>query len=104
MFFEQNQVELNIGIPRIWKILGKHDDVAKYDEYFRPRATAALKVLERHLAVREWLVHDAYSVADIALSAYVQLAPDAGHDLSQFQAVSQWLARIRAQPGFVEME
>src|SRR5256885_2384253 len=51
MFFEQNQVELNIGIPRLWKKLGQHDDLARLDSWFRPRATAALKVLERHLAV-----------------------------------------------------
>jgi len=102
MFYEQNQVELNIGIPRLMKKLGQHDDLARLDGYFRPRATGALKLLERHLAVREWLVHDSYSVADIALSAYVQLAPDAGHELGDFPAVSAWLQRIRAQPGFIE--
>jgi len=103
MFFEQNQVELNIGLPRIFRRL-KAPEAESLDSYFRPRAVAALKVLERHLVSRSWLVGDAYSVAEIALSAYTQLAPDAGHDLAAYPAVSAWLARIRAQPGFIELE
>jgi glutathione S-transferase len=102
MFFEQNQVELNIGIPRLLKRI-QPEEAQRLDSYFRPKATAALKVLERHLAKSEWLV-DAYSVADLALCAYVQLAPEAGHDLGAFPAVSAWLSRIRAQQGFLAME
>jgi glutathione S-transferase len=102
MFFEQNQVELNIGLPRIFRKM-KMVEAEQLDSYFRPRATAALKVLERHLARREWLV-ESYSVADIALCAYTQLAPEAGHDLSAYPAVSAWLERVRSQPGFIELE
>jgi glutathione S-transferase len=103
MFYEQNQVELNIGLPRLFRLL-KDPQAERLDPYFRPRAVAALKVLERHLASRAFLVGDAYSVADIALCAYTQLAPDAGHDLTAYPSVSAWLARVRAQPGFVELE
>jgi glutathione S-transferase len=59
-----------------------------------------LKVLERHLGSRTWFVGDAYSVADIALFAYTQMAPEAGHDLAAFPAVSAWLQRVREQPGW----
>ena len=102
MFFEQNQVELNIGLPRLYRKI-QPAEAERLESYFRPRATAALKVLERHLASRSFLAGEAYSVADIALCAYVQLAPDAGHDLAAYPAVSAWLARIRAQPGFIEI-
>lgn len=104
MFFEQNQVELNIGIPRFLTKFGQHAEAEKLDSYFRPRATAALKVLERHLAGHAWLVGDGYTVADIALCAYTQLAPDAGHDLAAYPAVSAWLGRVRAQPGFLPVD
>ena len=103
MFFEQNQVELAIGLPRVWKKFGIEHHASVF-EHYKPRAVAALKVLERHLASREWLVGSAYSVADIALCAYTQLAPDAGHDLAAYPAVSAWLSRVRAQPGFFELE
>lgn len=103
MFFEQNQVETAIGLPRAWKKYAVDIPQAVFDHY-RPRAVAALKVLERHLASRAWLVGDSYSVADIALFAYTHLGPEAGHDLAQFPAVSAWLARVRAQPGHFEMD
>ncbi|TMB08035.1 MAG: hypothetical protein E6J66_17655 [Deltaproteobacteria bacterium] len=73
-------------------------------EHYRPRAVAALKVLERHLAQRNWFVGDAYSVADIALFAYSQMAPEAGHDLGQFPSVTAWMERVRAQPGWFPIE
>lgn len=103
MFFEQNQLELNIGLPRMFRKM-KMAEAEQLDSYFRPRATAALKVLERHLASRSWLVAESYTVADIALCAYTQLAPEAGHDLAAYPAVSAWLERVRAQPGFIALE
>jgi len=103
MFFEQNQVELSIGLPRVWKKFGLEQAPAVL-EHYKPRAVAALKVLERHLAQHPWFVGDAYSAADIALFAYAHLAPEAGHDLAQFPALSAWLQRVREQPGWLAME
>jgi glutathione S-transferase len=103
MFYEQNQVELAIGLPRVWKKLGVEQPEAVF-EHYRPRAVAALKVLERHLAGRKWFVGEAYSVADLSLFAYAHLAPGAGHELAQFPAVSAWLQRVREQPGWFPME
>ena len=103
MFFEQNQVELAIGIPRFWKKFAVEQPPALW-EHYKGRAVATLKVLERHLAARSWFVGESYSVADIALFAYTHLAPDAGHDLAQFPAVSSWLQRVREQRDFIAME
>jgi glutathione S-transferase len=103
MFFEQNQLETAIGLPRLWKKFRIAEDPALFAHYDR-RAVAALKVLERYLAQRQWFVGDAYSVADTALFAYAQMAPEAGHDLGQFAAVSAWMERVRAQPGWFALE
>src|SRR3954469_25191030 len=103
MFFEQNQVELAIGIPRFWKKFGI-DQPAPLWEHYSGRAVASLKVLERHLAGRKWFVGEAYSVADIALFAYTHMAPDAGHDLARFPAVTAWLRRVQEQPGWFAHE
>ena len=102
MFFEQNQVELSIGIPRYLRQRGI--EAPGVVEHYLPRAAAALKVLERHLARREWLVGDAYSTADIAVCGYAQLAEESGHSFADYPAVSAWLSRIRAQPGFFALE
>ncbi|MCZ8063017.1 MAG: glutathione binding-like protein, partial [Silanimonas sp.] len=45
--------------------------------------------------------NSAFGIADIALFAYTHDAPAAGIALDEFPNVTQWLARVRAQPGFV---
>ena len=107
MFFEQNQVELAIGIPRYLR--QRSIEAPGVVEHYLPRAAAALKVLDRHLArghlaQRQWLVGEAYSIADIAVCGYAQLAEEAGHSLADYPAVSAWLARVRQEPGFFALE
>jgi glutathione S-transferase len=102
-FFEQNQIELSIGVPRFWRKFRIEQPPALF-EHYGTRAVAALKVLERHLVKRDWFVGDAYSIADLALFAYTHLAPEAGHDLAKFPAVSAWTQRVREQPGWFPLE
>jgi glutathione S-transferase len=42
-----------------------------------------------------------YTIADIALYAYTHVAEDGGIPLEPYPAVRAWLARVRAQPGYV---
>jgi glutathione S-transferase len=70
----------------------------------RRRALAAevLGLLDGHLRGRELFVGDAYSIADIALYGYTHRAGEAGIDLTPYASVRAWLARVEAQPGYVE--
>jgi glutathione S-transferase len=61
---------------------------------------ATLAALDLHLRTRDFLV-DAYSIADIAVYAYTHVAPEAGYELAAYSAVERWLARVEAQPRFV---
>jgi glutathione S-transferase len=75
------------------------------DPEARRRHEAALKILDLmdvHLQGRDFLVADRYTIADLANYAYVHVAPQAGLDLQRFPAVGAWLARIEAQPGFID--
>ena len=65
------------------------------------RSHALLKVIEHHLAARTFLVGEAPTIADIAGYSYIWAAPEGGVDLTPYPAVSRWLARIEALPGFV---
>jgi glutathione S-transferase len=58
--------------------------------------------MDVHLQDRDFLVADRYTIADLANYAYVHVAPQAGLDLQRFPAVAAWLARIEAQPGFID--
>lgn len=63
-----------------------------------------LNVLNTHLANRDWLVGSQISIADLAVYAYVALAPEGKVDLQAHAHVVQWLRRIQALPAYVGME
>jgi glutathione S-transferase len=101
LFFEQNLVEPNVGTAQFWRQTGRAD---RQPEVFAQKVetgTAALEILARHLEGRDFLAADRYTVADISVYGYTHLAPQAGIELSTFPSVQAWLARVEAQPGFV---
>jgi glutathione S-transferase len=61
-----------------------------------------LRLLDGHLAERDFLVDDAYTIADIAVYGYMHRAGEAGLDLAPYPAVRAWIGRIEAQPGYME--
>lgn len=104
MFFEQYSHEPYIAVARFicgWTPL---DSPRRADlPRLRERGHQALAVMERHLAQHEWFSSLGYGIADIALFAYTHTADDAGFDLAPYPALRGWLARVKAQPGFVAM-
>ena len=62
-----------------------------------------LDVLQTQLHQQSYLVGDQPSIADIAMYPYIALAPEGDVDLSGYPAVTAWLARIQALPGYVGM-
>jgi len=71
----------------------------------RARTVAAriLPVVDAHLASRQWLVGERLTIADIAASPYLALAPDGGIDLEEWPHIRDWTRRIAALPGFPSM-
>jgi len=67
------------------------------------RAHELLNVMDNHLAEREFFVGDKPTVADVAMYSYTAHAPEGGVDLRRYEAITGWLARIEALPGFVAM-
>ncbi len=62
----------------------------------------SLESLERGLSDgRPFVAGDDYTVADIALHAYVHCAGDAGADPREHAGIAAWLDRVEATPGFV---
>ena len=66
LFFEQYSHEPNIAVARFWAIAGITPSEADA-EAKRRGSIAALKAMEGHLAGREFLVGERYSIADIHL-------------------------------------
>jgi glutathione S-transferase len=98
LIYEQTDVMPAVGGLRFRLQTGR---LAPDDEDARRRKAAGhgvLGVLDDHLADREFLVGSDYSIADIAVYAYVHVADEAGYELRRRPAVQAWLRRIATQP------
>jgi len=108
MFFEQYNHEPNVATLRFWLHFVGQDNLSDAQQAQLPakRAAgkAALTLMDEHLNVREWLVGDAITLADIALFAYTHVCKDGGFALGDYPAVSAWVERMQALPGFVPMQ
>jgi glutathione S-transferase len=100
MLFEQGRIEAELAYARFLKLSGRAEQIPEVYANRLERGKDALAALERGLSDdREYLAGD-YSIADIALYAYVHCANDAGADLSAHDRVVAWLDRVEAQPRF----
>lgn len=60
----------------------------------------ALDVLEGRLKSHQWLAQDRPTIADVACFPYIETAPEAKVSLEPYPAVTAWLARCKALPGW----
>ena len=107
MFWEQYNHEPNIATVRFWMGWIGEENLSDLQRAMLPgkRAggDAALKLMDEHLANRDWFIGNGPSVADICLYAYTHVAEEGGFDLSRYPAVEGWLKRVAAEPGHVTM-
>lgn len=67
------------------------------------KAHALFKMMDVHLAGREWLATDTIAIADVAGYSYIAHAPEGGVDLAPYPNIRAWLRRIEAESKFVGM-
>jgi glutathione S-transferase len=103
MFFEQYDHEPYVAVVRHRALHGTLDEFPDTDDR-RDRGYAALAAMEAHLADREFVVVDRYSIADISLYAYTHVAAEGGFDLDAYPAVRAWLGRVAAQPDHITID
>jgi glutathione S-transferase len=101
LFFEQYSHEPYIAVVRFWVLFAADPPGEAEIEARRAGGYAALDALEQHLAGREFLVAERFTIADIALYAYTHVAHEAGFEMDRYPAIGAWLARVAAQPGHV---
>ena|SRR5689334_22036959 len=75
-----------------------------YDQAEHARLVAAappvLAILEGHLAGREFLVGDRFSIADLAVGMNVSYGVEEGIALAQFGNIRNWFERLTARPAW----
>lgn len=106
LFFEQHAIVPSIGAAYFWLCLVKGGrDLQRHalDDWME-EGQRSLAVLDKHISTHTYVAGHSYSIADIALYAYIHLAEQCDFDLSPFPALRVWLARVAAEPGHVGMD
>ena len=100
MLFEQGRIEAELGYARFLKLSGRHERMPELFASRLERGVDAVGSVDRGLADGRDFIAGGYSIADIALYAYVHCAGEAGADLSRFERIEPWIGRVEAQPRF----
>jgi glutathione S-transferase len=107
MFFEQYNHEPNVATLRFWLAFLGEERLSELQRALLPgkreAGEAALRLMDEHLAGRDYFVGDGLSLADIALYAYTHVAEEGGFRLSAYPNVQAWLARVAATPSYAAM-
>lgn len=105
MFWEQYNHEPNIATVRFWMGWVGEENLNDLQRAMLPSkragGDAALKLMDEHLANRDWFVGNGPSVADICLYAYTHVAEQGGFELAPWQAVRAWIARVEGLKGYI---
>ncbi len=102
LIYEQTDVLPLIGGLRFRLLTGRLKASDRDAERRRKGALEVLQALDEHLATRDFLVGRGYTIADIAVYGYTHRAEEAGLELGPYANVAAWLARVEAQPRFME--
>ncbi len=104
LFFEQYEHEPTIAVARFWMhhLEMTSERLAQLEEK-RAKGRKALELMDKTLSLSDWMVGDEPTIADIALYSYTSVAQEGGFDLSPYTALTLWLDRIAALPGFIPM-
>ncbi|MFD1704754.1 glutathione S-transferase family protein [Methylopila henanensis] len=68
--------------------------------FLHRRTANAYAVLDAHLADKDFVVGGRPTIADLSLCAYLQFEDEIGVPFADYPAMTRWLARLRALPGW----
>ena len=69
-------------------------------EFFKGRVNNNLKIVDKHLAQREFIIGKRATIADISMCGYLFFDGELGVSLESYMHVQKWLDRIKALPGW----
>ncbi|MBL4679882.1 MAG: glutathione S-transferase family protein [Pseudomonadales bacterium] len=101
------RVELNILMPVAMgfrNITGFFKDrekvVPEWGEVSIEVAKDNIKLIESHLADKQYLIGDRYCIADMTLAIVLDFAKTVGQDLLGSENIARWHADVNARPAF----
>jgi glutathione S-transferase len=101
LFYEQADVVPTMGGLRFRLLTGRLTSDEAEAVRRRDAAHEVLALLDSELSKRDFLLGEAYTVADIGVYGYAHVAGEAGLDITRYASVDAWLGRVQAQPGYM---
>jgi glutathione S-transferase len=99
LFWDNHKLTSYTATYRFMKMFAPNPDAAVLAE-FRKRSEAAWKVLDTHLQGRGFVAAERPTLADLSICGYLFFDDELGVDWNQYPNIHDWLARIRALPGW----
>jgi glutathione S-transferase len=102
LVYEQTDIVPTMGGLRFRLLAGRLTPDDPKATRHREAALDVLRLLDDHLAAREYFVGDRYTIADTAVYGYTPRAGEAGIDLAPFANLRAWFGRVEKQDGYME--
>jgi len=99
ILFDNHKFTSYIGTMRFLLRFAKTGETP-VTEFLRGRATAALKIVDGHLAAAKFIAGGRATVADLSMCGYLYFGDELTIDLGVYPNVQRWLGRIAALPGW----
>jgi glutathione S-transferase len=102
LVYEQTDVIPTMGGLRFRLLVGRLQPSDPDAVRRKEGALEVLRLLDDHLATRDFFVGGRYTIADVAIYGYSHLAHEAGIDMAPYPNLRAWFERVEHQPGYVE--
>jgi glutathione S-transferase len=102
LFFDNHKFTSYFATWRFMKSFAATAPDPAVATFLKSRIDGAFGVVDKHLATRNFIVGDAFSIADMSLSGYLFFpAEESGYALEErFPHLAAWRDRLRAAPGW----
>ncbi len=100
LLFDNHKLTGYIGTLRFMTTFMKTGETP-VTEFLRGRINTSLKIVDGHLAERDFILGDRPTIADLSMCGYLFWPDEFGVSWSDYPRISGWLDRIAALPGWV---
>lgn len=101
ILWDNHKLSTQIGTARfLANFLPEDKRPAGVVPFLHGRLKAAYKVLDAHLAGRDWIVGSGPTIADFSCCSYLYYPEPFGFDRAEWPNINRWLDRIAALPGW----
>jgi glutathione S-transferase len=94
------------GAARVFKLtirkrakIRRPEAIKLSNEEIDARCDHILKLMDTHLAKREWLALERPTIVDLSCFGPISMLKVSGYDTDKWPNVTRWLGRIKALPG-----